>query len=202
MHKWVYEKAECLKNELCGIGMDNLTHEQLEEAYYFSKILKNLVCIDKEHQIVEAMEKSEENDEIMEKLEMYTDYPEKRFYNSRRYVPRHYTHMTPDMYRDWNDMDEKERMRDIDRESMGRMYYTSGTRNDPRMGKSGKGRMRYFESKEMHKANTPNDKAAKMKDLEAYAKELTEDVVEMVADATPEEKMLLRQKMETLISKI
>ena len=33
-------------------------------------------------------------------------------------------------------------------------------------------------------------------------KELSEDVVEMIGDASPEEKHLLKQKMTTLISKI
>ena len=54
----------------------------------------------------------------------------------------------------------------------------------------------------MHKANTPEDKQAKMRELENYAKELTEDVVDMVADMSAEEKNLLKTKMQTLIQKI
>lgn len=218
MHKWCYEKAECLKNELCSIGMDNLTKEQLEEAYYFSKILKNLVETDQMYHIVDAMEKSEKDDEIMEKIGQYTDYPEKRYYNMRRYANGRFApgsrrrgyeekyDMTPEMYKHWSEMDEDERMRDLDRET-GRMYYTTAMRNnsgsrDMREGRSGQSRVRYYESKTAHAANTMEDKQAKMKDLEDYAKHLTEDVVEMVADATPEEKTLLKQKMQTLITKI
>ena len=225
MHKWVYEKAECLKNELCANGM-NLTHEQLEEAYYYSKILKNMVCIDKEVKIVEAMEKSENEDEIMEKIEQYTDYPEKRFYNSNRYANgryapkgrgmRRYTEPMM-MYEDY-DMEDAERMRDMDRKGMGKMYYTSGSENgnmrsqmssqnsnsmrDMREGKSGRNRVRYFESKEMHKANTPEDKQAKMHELEEYAKELSSDVVEMIEDATPEERTMLKNKITMLANRI
>ena len=60
----------------------------------------------------------------------------------------------------------------------------------------------YEEKKEMHKGNTPEDKQAKMRELEKYAKELAEDVTEMISDATPEERNLLRQKMQMMIQKI
>ena len=59
-----------------------------------------------------------------------------------------------------------------------------------------------METKEMHKLNTPEDKQAKMRELENYAKELTEDVVEMVADMSAEEKNLLKTKMQTLIQQL
>ena len=54
----------------------------------------------------------------------------------------------------------------------------------------------------MHKANTPEDKQAKMRELENYAKELTEDVVDMVADMSAEEKNLLRTKLQALAQKV
>ena len=60
----------------------------------------------------------------------------------------------------------------------------------------------YDEKKEMHKGNTPEDKQAKMRELEKYTKELAEDVTEMISDATPEERTLLRQKMQMMIQKI
>jgi len=41
-----------------------------------------------------------------------------------------------------------------------------------------------------------------MKELETYAKELTEDVVDMIADATPEERSLMKQKMQVLLQKL
>ena len=54
----------------------------------------------------------------------------------------------------------------------------------------------------MHRGNTPEDKKAKMQELERYAKSLTEDVVEMVSDMSDEEKNLLRTKMQILMQKI
>lgn len=47
-----------------------------------------------------------------------------------------------------------------------------------------------------------NDKASQMKELEQYTQELTTDLVEMVKDASPEEKQLLQQKIALLAQKI
>ena len=41
-----------------------------------------------------------------------------------------------------------------------------------------------------------------MRELEDYAQELTSDLLEMIQDATPEEKQLLKQKIATLSNKI
>lgn len=54
---------------------------------------------------------------------------------------------------------------------------------DEREGRSPMSRRMYMESKEMHK-----DKAQKIKELEKYMQELSEDIVEMIEDASPEEK--------------
>ena len=57
-------------------------------------------------------------------------------------------------------------------------------------------RKRYMEGK-MY-----NDKASQMKELEQYTQELTTDLVDMVKDASPEEKQLLQQKIALLAQKI
>ena len=41
-----------------------------------------------------------------------------------------------------------------------------------------------------------------MKELEDYMKELSSDVTEMIEGASPEEKTMLKQKMQVLMSKI
>ena len=46
------------------------------------------------------------------------------------------------------------------------------------------------------------DKQAKMKELEDYMKELSSDVTEMIGDASPEEKAMLKNKMQVLMQKI
>lgn len=78
----------------------------------------------------------------------------------------------------------------------------SGSRNyqdfrDYREGRSGSSRRMYMESKEMHEG-----KEKQMMELEKYMKELSGDVMEMINDATPEEKQILSQKLTTLAEKI
>lgn len=80
-----------------------------------------------------------------------------------------------------------------------------GSRNnqrDGREGRSGQSRRSYMETKEMHKSNSSEDKQHKMKELEKYMGELSGDITEMISDATPEEKALLKQKMQMLMQKI
>jgi len=55
----------------------------------------------------------------------------------------------------------------------------------------------YMESKEMHQ-----DSTKQMQNLEKYMHELTDDVLEMVEKATPEEKQVLKTKMNLLVQKI
>ena len=88
------------------------------------------------------------------------------------------------------------------------MYYTDTGMDknmkmrDSREGRSGMSRMSYMESKEMHKADTPEDKKANMKSLETYMRELGEDVAELVNDMSSEEKELLKQRMQVIMQKI
>lgn len=74
---------------------------------------------------------------------------------------------------------------------------SQGGGRDSREGRSGQSRRGYMEAKEQGK-----DKQQKMKELEEYMKELSSDVTEMIGDASPEEKSLLKQKMQVLMQKI
>lgn len=89
-----------------------------------------------------------------------------------------------------------------------RMYYDNsydrGMRDyemvypkDYREGRSGASRRMYMESKELHEG-----KEKQMMELEKYMKELTTDIMEMINDATPEEKETLSHKLNTLADKI
>jgi hypothetical protein len=133
-------------------------------------------------------------------------------YMSRRGGRRGYEepmyHMPLEVYKDYS----PEELRDMDRHTMGRMYYTDNDNGgsmatrmqggmnggrDNREGRSGMSRRGYMEAKEMGK-----EKGEKMKELEKYMKELSEDVTEMIGDASPEEKSMLKSKMQTLLQKI
>jgi hypothetical protein len=62
--------------------------------------------------------------------------------------------------------------------------------HDRREGRSPMSRKMYMESKEMHK-----DKASQLQELEKYAQELTADMIEMIEDASPEEKQYLSNRL-------
>lgn len=68
---------------------------------------------------------------------------------------------------------------------------------DYREGRSPKSRKMYMESKEMNK-----DKASHLRELEKYMQELTADIVEMIEDASAEEKQYLEKKISSLAQKI
>lgn len=98
--------------------------------------------------------------------------------------------------------------RDYDYFRKGKMYYPGDNTNyyeenypisfrDGREGKSGMRRMMYMESKQTHQ-----DTTKKIQDLENYMKELSSDIVEMISDASPEEKAVVQKKMNTLVTKL
>lgn len=214
MHKWAKQIMECVKAKVDGIGIDNFEGQNLDDLKDFTEIAKNIACFDKDYRIVEAMEKSEDNEDIMRMVEQYEDYPDRRFYDNYRYAngrlapkgrgtrrgyiePLYFRQM-PDDYRTWEDKPMQERMRDLDRMS-GRMHYTEPTTatRDSREGKSGMMRRSYIEAKEMHK-----DKDTTMQELEKYLKGVSEDITDVIGSMTPEERSMLKSKMSTLVTKL
>lgn len=215
MHKWAKQIMECVKAKVDGIGIDNFEGQNLDDLKDFTEIAKNIACFDKDYRIVEAMEKSEDNEDIMRMIEKYEDYPERRFYDHYRYADGRfapkgrgtyqrgysepYYHMTPEMYRD------------MDKYTRDRMYFTEtgidgrGTgMHDTKMSESNYDRAKrnYTETKEMHRANTPQDKEAKMRDLEKYMKELSADITDLMSGMSQEEINMAKSKLTTLVSKM
>lgn len=70
-------------------------------------------------------------------------------------------------------------------------------RRDEREGRSYNSRRMYMEAKEMKR-----DKATQLRELEKYMQELSQDITEMIADASPEETAYLEKKITALASKI
>jgi hypothetical protein len=216
MHEMIEKLTECAKYEI-DKGVEAVDTKEMGEV---TDIIKDLAEAMYYRTLVEAMKESEYGEDYDEYGPMEED---RRYYRgqprsktSGRYMSRGdgrrrgyeepVYRMTPEMYRrmpmEWE--------RDMDREGMGRMYYTdggnmgggstSGNREvgrDRREGRSGMMRRGYMEAKEMGK-----DKGEKMKELEDYMKELSTDVTEMISDASQEEKTMLKQKMQVLMSKI
>lgn len=181
--------------------------KDLEEAMYYCSIVK-------------AMEKTEKEEETMEKLGL------RKSDMSRYYTPMMYYPYERDMDRDMGRMYYSDRQpRNMQGEftsyyggnsgggnssSMGGSSMSSGTGRgyytehpmpfefrDMREGRSPMSRRSYIESKEMHK-----DKDTKMKELEKYMQELGDDIIDMIKGASPEEKQILDKKLATLASKV
>lgn len=214
MHEFAKKIMECVKTNAESIGIDNFSGQNLDDLKDWTEIAKNIVCYDKDYKIVEAMKKSEDNEDIMHMLEQYEDYPERRFYDHYRYADGRfapkgrgtyrrgyeeppYWHMTPEMYRD------------MDRDTRSRMYYTETNMNDggtsnSRMSESNYDRAKrnYTETKEIHRANTPQDKEAKMRELEKYMKELSADITDLMSGMSQEEMNMAKSKLTTLVSKM
>ena len=137
---------------------------------------------------------------------------------------------SPMMEYDDMDYEDMQYMRDMDR-PYGRMGYSGSGSNGSSMGGSTSGqsgnssmnsgqmgysdggrgnsesrydraRRGYEEAKSMHKDNSSEGKQMKMKSLEDYMKELSSDVSSMITDMTPEEKSLMRTKLQTLAQKV
>ena len=203
MHCMIEKLSECAKSEMesgienvdtCEMGKVVDMMKDLSEAMYYRTLTK-------------AMDEST-SEETLEMFERYGDG--RRFYDKYRYADGRfapkgrgtyrrgydeaYYHMNPDMYREHT----PEYYRDMDRKD-GKMYYTEPITMESRYDKAKRG---YEESKMTHKENTPEHKQAKMKDLEMYLKELSEDVTQLLADATPEERSMVKNKMQLLTQKI
>ena len=217
MHEFAKKIMECVKAKAESIGIENFEGQNLDDLKDWTEIVKNIVKFDKDYKIVEAMKKAEENEDVMEMLERYADYPERRYYDHYRYADGRfapkghgtyrrnyeeppYYRMTPDMYREH----EPRYYRDMDR-SDGRMYYTeTGDMNRPGNSESSYDRAKrmYTETKNTHRDNSTESKQAKMRELEQYTKELAEDVTQLLTDMTQEEKALLKSRMQVLMQKI
>ena len=138
MHKLAEKIADCMKAKVEAKGIDNIEGQDLVELGMWTDIIKDLVCYDKDKKIIEAMDEAEESEEAMKYIEMYEDYPRRGYrgqprsktsgrFMSRRDGRRNYEEpmyysMTPEMYH----MYPSEYYRDMDREDMGRMYYSGG----------------------------------------------------------------------------
>ena len=68
---------------------------------------------------------------------------------------------------------------------------------DLREGRSPRTRRMYMEAKEQHQG-----KEVQMQELEKYMGELSQDITEMIGDATLEEKQMLHKKLAALTSKV
>lgn len=200
-------------------GVENVDTKEMGEVV---DIIKDLAEAEYYAKITKAMDEAEYGEEY-DYMGAYEDDMRKGYrgqprdsrgrYMSRRgrgrrgYEEPMY-HMPLEMYKDYS----AEELRDMDRNTMGRMYYTEGstggsmaTRSqgsmnggrDSREGRSGTSRRGYMEAKEQGK-----EKGEKMKELENYMKSMAEDLTEAIEGATPEERAMAKNKLSVLVSKM
>lgn len=201
--------AECAEKQF-DAGIENIDTAEMGQVVDMMKDLSEAMYY---RELTKAMQEFDAED-VMEMLDRYGDG--RKFYDHYRYADGRfapkgrgtyrrgyeeppYYHMTPEMYRNM------EQYRDMDRGS-GRMYYTepstnydSGSHMESRYDMA---KRNYTESKELHRGNTVEDKEHKMKELEKYMREIGSDIAEVISDASPEEKALLKQKMQVIMQKI
>lgn len=209
----IHKMVECLTEKTLSEldkGIENVNTEEMSEAV---DMIKDLCEAEYKAVIVKSMKKADEEEEEYNKklLRALKDeygeeggrryYDEYRYKTTGRYAPKGkgtyvgrrgyeeppYMHMYPE--------------RDMDRE-YGRMYYTEPTATHTSESSYDRAKRMYTETKEMHKANTPEDKEHKMKALDGYIKELGGDITQLIGDMTAEERNLMRTKLSTLVSKL
>lgn len=201
---------ECLTEKAVSEFEKGIENVDTSEMGQVVDMIKDLAEAEYHSIISKAMKKADEEEEEYDKellRSLKAEYGEesgRRYYDQYRYANGRFAPKGKGTYRRgyeeppyYHMYPEAEHMRDIDRD-YGKMYYT-----EP-MSESNYDRAKrnYTETKEMHKANTPEDKEHKMKSLDSYTKELASDITGMVADMSAEEKNLLRTKLSTLVSKI
>lgn len=218
MHDMIEKLSECAKSEF-EKGIENVNTDEMGKV---TDMLKDLAEAMYYRTLTNIMEESDVEDALgMLDRRFYDNY---RYKTTGRYAPKGkgsyvgrrgyeeppYMHMmNREDLQDWDSMSERERMRDLDRASRGRMYYTEtepihkdGGMRDSREGKAGMMRKGYMETKEMHKGTTPQDKEANMHSLESYLKELSEDLTELLPYMIPEERQMAKTRITTLAAKM
>lgn len=187
IHCILEELADCAKTQIKK-GIESVDTDEMGKVV---DMIKDLAEAEYYGKISKAMEEAEYGEDY--------DYSgaydtERRGYRRRNSLGRFVSK---------KGYEEMEHMRDMDRDGMSRMYSPSDSqKRDHREGRAGQQRKSYMEAKELHKGNTAEDKQKKMRELEAYVSELTNDVMEMINGATAEEKSILKTKMQTLAQKI
>jgi hypothetical protein len=218
MHDMIEKLSECAKSEF-DKGIESVNTDEMGKV---TDMLKDLAEAMYYRTLTNIMEEYDIEDvQGMLDRRFYDDY---RYKTTGRYAPKGrgsyvgrrgyeeppYMHMmNMEDLQDWDSMSERERMRDLDRASRGRMYYTEtepihkdGGMRDSREGKAGMMRKGYMETKEMHKGTTPQDKEANMHSLESYLKELSEDLTELLPYMIPEERQMAKTRITTLAAKM
>lgn len=181
--KWMKDTLICVvENELCNL--ESVDTEELGEAIDMIKDLEEAIyyCT-----VTEAMN-NPQNEKMweMKKSDHHQENGDSRMY----YYPIMYADRSNGKSHSngWSDTNS----------TNGRNYYEDpGEQRDEREGRSHINRRMYMEARDMKR-----DKATQLRELEKYMQELSQDITEMIADASPEEKQYLEKKITALATKV
>lgn len=215
------KQLEAMKEQLTSIVQGQLANVQNVDAKELGEVIDMIKDLDEAIyycSVVKAMEEEKEERKKMPQREFYTEYEpydkihpyeyyrekDRRggsmYYGTRPF----YYDMTPMYYGGNGNSGSTGGSRGGSSNSGGNngsSYYTEGDypipMHDYREGRSPMSRKMYMESKELHK-----DKNTQMKELEKYMKELSMDITELIEEASPEERMVLKQKLTALAEKV
>ena len=175
--KWMKDSLICVvESELCNLG--EVDTKELGEAIDMIKDLEEAIYY---ATVTEAMNKPGKEWE-MKKSDHHQNIDNDRMYYGY-----------PMYYADGSQANGTNNTNS----SNGRNYYDEPMGRDEYGGRSSMSRKMYMEAKHMNK-----DKATQLRELEKYMQELSQDITEMIADASPEEKQYLEKKITALASKI
>lgn len=182
--KHMKETLMCaVEMQLCELG--EVDTKELGEAIDMIKDLEEAIyyCT-----VTEAMTSPQK----LEKRDHHQDYDESRMYydsssqSGGRSNSSSGGHMSSSNGRNYKEREYGYRMEDNEPHW-----------RDEREGHSYENRRMYMEAKEMKK-----DKAYQMRELEKYMQELSQDITDMIADASVDEKAYLEKKISALAVKI
>ncbi len=202
----------CVESQISG-NLANVDAKELGEAVDMIKDLSEAIyyCT-----ITKAMKEDDDEEKSSKKQQQQQQMPQQQMYQqgggsgggSNYYTPMYY----PPMYNDGSMYNNGQNY------NSGSMYAegggNSGGNNARGGGSRGYQNMPMGQMRDYREGNSPmyrrmymegkheKDPQKQMKELEDYMHELTNDIMEMIEDATPEEKQLLRQKITTLSTKI
>lgn len=180
--KWMKDSLICVvENQICNLNETDT--KELGEAIDMIKDLEEAIyyCT-----VTEAMN----NPQKEKKWENHGE--DKMYSDGGRGGRSNYGNSMSYMYADGQNSNSN-----TGSDSGGRNYYDGPMMRDEREGRSYNSRRMYMEAKHMNK-----DKATQLHELEKYMQELSQDIVEMITDASPEEKQYLEKKITALASKI
>ena len=195
------KSVECINTCELGAVVDMI--KDLAEAEYYAYIAKEMKEVAEE-------EEAEEKYMLKSLKDEYGEDDGKRYYDmwrykSGRFAPKGrgtrrgyeeppYYHMTPDQYKEH----DPEYWRDLDRKD-GKMYYTEPITMESRYDKA---KRMYTETKAKHNSGSVEDKQLTLKEGEKMLNVIIDELMEMVTDATPEMKNMIKTKGMSAMQKI